>query len=193
MKLDDNPAFPFRDKADRSDDWQTPPYALAPLLPHLRKDWLIWEPCAGKGNIVKELRDKGFQVYGSDIKNKRDFLKAPRGKLADEYGFVLRACHAIVTNPPYSLKLEFLERAYAIGKPFAFLMPLFTFEGPKRQGLFREHGIEVIMMDRRIEFEPPPNANPVNFAAAWFTWGLRIGQQMTFAELPKLPRSPRRK
>ena len=35
-------------------DFQTPPEAIKPLLPYLKKDWLIWECACGKGNIVKD-------------------------------------------------------------------------------------------------------------------------------------------
>ena len=34
----------------------------------------------------------------------------------------------IITNPPFSLKQEFLQRCYELGKPFALLLPLTTFE-----------------------------------------------------------------
>ena len=53
-----NPAFPFRPPERRSDDWQTPPYALGPLLPYLKPDWLLWECSAGKGNLARSLRDR---------------------------------------------------------------------------------------------------------------------------------------
>jgi hypothetical protein len=177
------PAFPWSSPEKRSDDWQTPPHALDPLLPYLKKNWLIWEPCAGKGNLVGSLRDRGFLVYASDIKTRKDFLKEPRGQQIEEWAFVLRSYNCIVTNPPYSLKQAFLERAYALDRPFAFLLPLFTFEGPNRQALFEKHGLEVILINKRIEYEPPPGKNPINFASAWFTWKLRIGRDLTYGKI----------
>jgi hypothetical protein len=177
------PAFPFRSDEERSDSWQTPPYALGPLLPYLKKEWLIWECSSGKGNLVKSLKDEGYLVYASDIRNRRDFLKEPKGKLAEEMDFVIAAYNVIITNPPYSLKQQFLERAYALGKPFAFLLPLFTFEGPNRQALFEKHGLELILLDKRITFEPPPGQNPMSIAAAWFTNGLNIGKEITYGKI----------
>ena len=35
------------------DDFQTPPYALDPLLPFLKRDWVVWECACGKGNLVR--------------------------------------------------------------------------------------------------------------------------------------------
>ena len=185
------PAFPFRDPKDRSDSWQTPPHALDPLLPYLKREWLIWECSAGKGNLVKALREYDFDVYASDIKNGRNFLKIPRGKLAEEMSFIVSAYDCIVTNPPYSLKNEFLERAYALGRPFAFLMPLFTFESSKRQEMFEKHGLEVILINKRLTFEPPPGQTPLNLAAAWFTWKLGIGSAIVYGKTEKNARSSR--
>jgi hypothetical protein len=184
----ENPSFAFTPKEKRSDDWQTPPHALQPLLPYLKKDWLIWEPCAGKGNLVKALRDEGFMVYASDIKTRKNFLKEPHGKAADEWAFILRAYGAIVTNPPYSKKLEFLERAYELGRPFAFLLPLFTFEGPTRQALFEKHGLEVIFINSRIQY-CGPEGKQMGFSSAWFTWKLNIGRDITWGRVE----TPRRR
>jgi hypothetical protein len=153
------------------DDFQTPPEALRPLLPYLEKGCRVWECAAGKGYLVEALRQQGYSVVASD--KERSFLIWQPAQF-----------DCIVTNPPYSLKNQFLERAYSFGKPFAFLLPLTTLETVKRQSLFRRHGLEIILLDKRIHFETP-NAMGSNswFATAWFTHGLGIGRQLTFASL----------
>jgi len=50
-----------------SDDFQTPPEALRPLIPFLKKGWIIWECAEGKGNLSQSLWRKGFEVIGSDV------------------------------------------------------------------------------------------------------------------------------
>src|SRR6516165_6846352 len=95
--------------ANGSDDYQTPPEALLPLLPYLRRDWTIWECACGKGYLVNALRQTGFRVIATDKKDGRDFLTWQ----PEDWD-----CN--VTNPPFSLKTEFLARAYELGKPFAF-------------------------------------------------------------------------
>lgn len=156
----------------RADDFQTPPEALDPLLPYLKKEWVIWECAAGQGNLVVGLREKGFEVVGTDILGGKqyDFIVMP--SVGD----------CIITNPPFSLKQQFLERCYQLQKPFALLLPLTTFETAKRQKLFRENGLEVIFMPKRINFETPNKVEKSSawFATAWFTWGLNIGKEMTF-------------
>lgn len=155
------------------DDFQTPPIALKPLIPYLKEGWIIWECACGKGNLVKGLEEAGFRVIGTDILTGHDFLT---------YEPVYYDC--IVTNPPYSLKQEFLERAYELGKPFALLLPLTTFETEKRQKLFRKYGLEVIFFNKRINFETPSgNGSGSWFATAWFTWGLGLPNQLNFEVL----------
>jgi len=158
-----------------SDDFQTPPEALSPLLPYLNKKWIIWECADGHGNLTKAFGKLGYKVIGTDILTGENFLTWT----PDRYD-------VIVTNPPYSQKQEFLERAYQLGKPFAFLLPLTTLETPKRQSLFDDHGIEIILFDKRIHFETPnKNESKSWFQTAWFTNGLNIGKQLSFVKLNK--------
>ena len=159
-------------KPNCSDDFQTPPEALLPLLQYLDRAWIIWECACGNGNLVNGLEDAGFNVFGTDIDRGFNFL-------TDVYS---ADYDCIVTNPPYRYKQEFLERCYSFEKPFALLLPLTTFETEKRQRMFREHGLEVIFMPKRINFETPNKIEHSNswFATAWFTYKLNIGKEMTF-------------
>ena len=155
----------------RPDDFQTPPSALDPLLPHLKQGWKIWECAAGMGQLSKGLESHGFTALESDILTGHDFLKDP--PLGD--------WDAIVTNPPYSLKDEFLKRCYDLGKPFALLMPLTSLEGRNRQRLFGFNSVEIIIMERRVNFVTPSGEGGGSwFMTAWFTWGLEIGRELTF-------------
>jgi len=155
------------------DDFQTPPEALKPLIPYLKKDWTIWECACGKKNLSNALSDLGFGVVATDILENYDFLTMRPDKF-----------DCIITNPPFKYKQQFLQRAYQLGKRFAFLLPLTTFETAKRQELFKKYGLEVIFFDRRINFETPNKVENSSswFATAWFTNGLNIGKEMTFVK-----------
>ncbi len=156
-----------------SNDFQTPPIALKPLYKYLIPGYTIWECASGKGNLVKELEKNSFKVVATDILTGENFMTYE----PEYYNY-------IITNPPYSLKQQFLERAYFLGKPFAFLLPLTTFETAKRQGLFKKYGLEVILFDKRINFETPSGKGSGSwFATAWFTNGLNIGRELTFEKL----------
>lgn len=107
-----------------SDELYTPSYAVYPLLKYLPKGLKVWE-CTdfGDSNITKVLKDSGYEVI-STRKENLDFLK-------DEPSFDF---DCIITNPPYSLKDDFLERCYKYSKPFALLLPITALEGKKRGG-----------------------------------------------------------
>jgi hypothetical protein len=85
------------------DQYETPSWvtlALVPLLPEI--SGVIWELACGRGKMVAALRQASFDVVGSDIADGVDFLRhaAPTAGIS-----------AIITNPPYLLAREFIERA----------------------------------------------------------------------------------
>ncbi len=171
VEKDKTKFFQMRMAQGRPDDFQTPAEAIEPLIKFLNKDWIVWECACGKGNLVKGFESKEFKVIGTD----------------KEFNFLLNQPEefdCIITNPPFSLKTEFIARAYNLKKPFAFLLPLTTLEGQKRQAFFKRYGIEVILFDKRINFETPSGSGSGSwFATAWFTWGLNIGKDLTFVKL----------
>ena len=160
-------------KSNKPDDFQTPPRALYALYPHLPKTWTIWECADGIGRLTNAFRESGYNTIGTDIVSGFNFLKDTMKEPYD----------CIVTNPPYSIKQEFLERCYYLEKPFALLLPLTALETPKRQYLFGKHGLELILFDKRINFEVLHlKGKGVGswFAVGWFTWKLNIGKQISF-------------
>lgn len=160
-------------KAGNVDDFQTPKEAIYPLLKYLKKDWIIWECATGKRNLENALMKFGYFVFGTDILSGHDFLTWQPKKY-----------DCIITNPPYSLKEEFLKRCYQLGKPFALLLPLTTFETRKRQSLFKKHGVQVIFFDKRINFETPSgNGSGSWFATAWFTNWFNLEHELNFVRL----------
>jgi hypothetical protein len=164
-------------KKGMSDDFQTPAIAIKPLLKYLKKELVIWDCACGNGNLTNAFTKEGYTIYNTDIKYGIDFLKS------DNIHIDIDSC--IVTNPPYSLKNEFLLKCYELNKPFALLLPLTTLETKKRQDLFKKHGIEIILLDKRINFETPNKVEKSSswFATAWFTHGLNIGSMITFETL----------
>lgn len=100
------------------DDFRTPFYAVECIVPYIPKDIPIWECAYGEGHIVRALKYFNFNVYSSDIFEngadfKVDFLK-DSSPLSKPF--------TIITNPPYSLKKEFIHRALEYDVPFAFLI-----------------------------------------------------------------------
>lgn len=160
------------------DACQTPAAALDPLLPYLRIEWTVWEPAAGEGLLVEGLYDAGWresEVIGSDILTGQNF-----------FDYAPARWDALVTNPPFSIKYKWLERCYALGKPWALLMPVEMLGAKTAQQMFAEHGVEVLFLDGRVNFKMPRagwTGAGAQFPVAWFTWGMDLGAQMVFAKL----------
>lgn len=134
----------------KKDLCQTPPYALDPIIPFLILQGYrrIWDCASGEGYLVRGLVKAGFFASGTDIMRGADFLTQdiPGHK---------NYCNAIVTNPPFSKKYDFLARCYEIGKPFALLMPVESLGAVTAQRLFKEYGFEWMFLDKRVDFKMP--------------------------------------
>ncbi len=88
------------------DLYETPEWATKAVVPFLPPGAVILEPACGSGKMVRALADCGFDVYGEDIREGRDFLQTQRCK-AD----------AIVTNPPFNIATQFIEHALKLVRP----------------------------------------------------------------------------
>jgi hypothetical protein len=151
----------------RSDEFGTPHIAFNILKPYIPDHWVIWEYAYGKGSLAKIMETQGYSVVSSS-----NFFEDSQD------------CDVIITNPPYSLKEAFLERAYSLDKPFAFLMPLTALEGKKRGLLYRKYGIELIIPNKRINFVTPSGkGSGAWFQVAWFCWRLDLPKQLNFVDL----------
>ncbi len=138
-------------KAIRKDDFYASPYeAIPPLLvaegKRLPKD--LWEPACGNGAIVVPLRNRGYDVIATDLRDWGcpdsnhgiDFLDAfSQSGANDKLG--------IVTNPPFSIIKPFIETATNIAPYVAILARLAFLEAESRMawwgtvGLSRVHVI----------------------------------------------------
>jgi hypothetical protein len=145
-----------------SDDFQTPKSALEPIVKYIPKHFTIWEPAQGKGNIVQFFQREGYEIIGSDIKDGVDFFE---DKPNDKYD-------CIITNPPFSIKDEWLKRCYELEKPFMLLLPMTALEGIKRGKLYREYGVSIHLYQKRINYETPSGeGGGAWFPSIWLSWG----------------------
>ncbi len=163
------------------DQCQTPIEAMDPLWVHLLSRWKLWECACGKQNLSRGMAERGFEVIASDTDPR---VNPPI--VQNFFHWQPDAWDCIVTNPPFTLKFEWLERCYALGKPFALLLRLEVWGAATAQRLFEKHGVEVILLDKRINFETPGKDGGKTgawFPVCWYTWGLRIGRQVTYGKV----------
>ena len=91
---------------------------------------------------VKVFSRNGFRVIYGHIQTGQDFFQTDTPD-----------CDYIISNPPYSLKNEVLERLYAIGKPFAMLINFQgIFDSQKRFQMFKERRVEMLWLSPRVAY-----------------------------------------
>jgi hypothetical protein len=150
------------------DLYETPEWVTLALVPHINNrlltDQHIYEPAEGGGKMVAALQKAGFKCSGSDITDGWDFLKC-QGTAAD----------AIITNPPYELAQDFIERALAIMLErmglVAMLLRTDYDHAKTRKHLFADHLAfsKKLVLTKRIKWFEGTTGSP-SFNHAWFIW-----------------------
>ncbi len=162
-----------------NDEFYTPIYAIKPLLKYLDNYKTIWCPFDNEDSyFVKELEKAGHKVIYTHILNGEDFFEIE----PDNYD-------CIVSNPPYSLKNEVLNRLFKLNKPFAMLMGVVgIFESKTRFDLFKNNNFEIMYFNKRISYfrnyeEEKPMLNPP-FSSVYITHNV-LPKQIIFEEIEK--------
>lgn len=149
----------------------TPPYALDPLLPYIKSAWSVWEPAASTGNLASALRPHVWSVWATELR--REGLGDDVAGGLDFFDYLPPHFDAIVTNPPYSIKFDWLERCYQLGKPFALLVPVEMIGAQAAQRQMERYGVELLLLNRRVNFEMPNKGwagSSAQFPVLWLCW-----------------------
>lgn len=158
-------------RADRGlDMYPTPPEATRSLLALESLPRVIWEPAAGDGAIVRVLQAAGHEVIASDIADYGAGYKVADYLTADPPAGI----EAIVTNPPFSLLLQFAEKAVHEVPHVALLARLNALESIRRLAFYRAHPPRVLVSSRRLPMMhragwDGPKASS-NHTFAWLVW-----------------------
>lgn len=151
------------------DLYETPEWVTEALRPHLpRLPKLIWEPAAGSGKMARILGTWGTSVVSSDIE--------PH-PLCYTANFLTCGIHdgadAIITNPPYKLATEFVQRALGnVGRGIVAMLLRTDFDhAATRAHLFARHQAfaKKVVLTKRIRWFEDSKGSP-SFNHAWFIW-----------------------
>jgi len=148
--------------AGKNDECYTPAYAVQPIIEFIPKDALVWCPFDTQDSeFVKVLADAGIDTIASHISDGRDFFKYE----PEQYD-------CIVSNPPFTNKRAFFQRAIELGKPFALLMANTWLNDRAPMILFKEIGLQLLLLDKRTEFIQPNGqvSGKITFSSSYFCY-----------------------
>jgi len=158
-----------------NDFYATHPDSVKRLLEKIEIDYPALEPACGQGHISKLLdesrttsTDLIYRGYGE--KDSIDFLNHDWGE---------KRFNTIITNPPFSLFLEFAKKALLMTDRYViFFGKLQALEGVKRSGFLMDSPLKTVYVFRKRQ-QPLRNGMTTDFrgkklsntmAFAWFVW-----------------------
>ena len=155
------------------DYYATDPQAVEMLLALESFAPLIWEPACGEGHISKVLTANGYEVISTDLIYRGYGEPEPMDFLTETFPDFEGD---IITNPPYSAGLEFVERALETVRPggkVAMFLKVQFLEGKRRGELFAKTPPRTVYISRsRLacakngDFSHTEKA----IAYAWYVW-----------------------
>lgn len=83
-------------------------------------------------------------------------------------------CDLIISNPPFSIQNQILERLFKLDIPFAMLLPLRTLETEPRGNLFEKYkdNIQILIFKKRIIFKGCTTS--FNQGCVWIVYKLNL-------------------
>ena len=144
-----------------NDECYTPHYGVTPILKYIPKDAIVWCPFdTHESEFVKQIQDQNEVTY-SHISTGRDFFRYEPPER-----------DVMVSNPPFTNKRKYFERALSFNKPFALIMTNAWLNDRAPMQLFAEKDLQLLMFDRRMKFNSPdgrPN-DKITFSSSYYCW-----------------------
>ena len=170
-----------KDEREINDFYATDPTAIDWLFKVEKFQKEIWEPAAGMGHLSKRMIELGHNVFSTDLIDRGysscipniDFLSTDTLPYDHWEG-------DIITNPPYSKGLDFVERALELvqnGSKVAMFLKLTFLEGKARRQLYEKYPpAKIWVFSSRIpcakngDFDKMKEIGGSAVAYAWFVW-----------------------
>ena len=144
-----------------NDECYTPDYGVEPILKYIPKDAIVWCPFdTEESEFVKQISKQNKTVY-SHIMTGQDFFDYEPDKW-----------DAMVSNPPFTKKRKYFERALSFGKPFALIMTNTWLNDSAPKLLFEDKDLQLLMFDKRIKFNSPDGRanDKITFSTSYYCW-----------------------
>jgi len=164
----------LNNKRRKQDFYPTPPEATKALIDTgLILGRRVWEPACGDGRMAEVFRAAGYSCTASDIRETGYGLTVPVDFLRDQGAYPCGFFDAIVTNPPFNLAAEFIDRAIDHHRPkvVAMLLKANYWHAAKRIKLFEKHQpSHILALTWRLDFVGGERGGNPLMDCAWVVW-----------------------
>ena len=163
-----------------NDECYTPDYAVQPILEYIPKDVTVWCPFdTEESEFVKQISKTNPVTY-SHLDKGQDFFQYQPSEW-----------DIIISNPPFSNKKKFFQRALAFNKPFALIMTNTWLNDSTPKILFKDKDLQLLMFDKRIEFTDPTGHvdNKITFSSSYYCYNF-LPKQIIMKKLDKPKQQP---
>jgi len=155
-----------------NDECYTLPYAVEPILKYINKELIVWCPFdTEESEFVKQISVQNKVIY-SHIDNGQDF-----------FTYEPENWDIMISNPPFTNKRKYFERALSFNKPFALIMTNTWLNDAAPKQLFKDKDLQLLMFDKRMKFSNNNViSNKITFSSSYFCYNF-LPKQIIMEEL----------
>jgi len=155
---------------DKRDEYYTPALMVYPIVKYLKPGSTIWCPFdTERSEFVKVFTESGFRVIYSHLWQGQDFFEY---EPAEPFDY-------IISNPPFTMKLDVLRRLYTLNKPFAMILGLPILNYQIVGKFFLDKKLELLIFDKKVSFD----GNTSSFNCSYFCNGI-LPKSIVFYHIP---------
>ena len=145
----------------KNDECYTPAYGVEPILEFIPKGKIIWCPFdTEKSEFVRQISKINPVIY-SHLDDGKDFFEWE----PDNWDI-------LISNPQFTNKRKFFERALSFNKPFALIMTNTWLNDSAPKQLFKDKDLQLLMFDKRMRFVSPDGRDnkKITFSSSYYCW-----------------------
>ena len=144
-----------------NDECYTPAYGVEPILEYIPVGATVWCPFDTEESQFVKLISKQNPVVRSHISDGKNF-----------FTYEPEHWDVIVSNPPFTNKRKFFERALSFNKPFALIMTNTWLNDSAPMRLFAKKDLQLLMFEQRMNFiQPGVTMTPkITFSSSYYCW-----------------------
>lgn len=153
---------------NEKDEYYTPSILVKPILKYIKPNSVIWCPFDTEDSeFVILLKEAGHKVIYSHIWLGQDF-----------FFYEPENYDIIISNPPFTRKLEVLKRLYELGKPFAMILGLPILNYQEVGEFFIGKELQLLIVDKKVSFD----GNTASFNNSYFCYKM-LPRDIIFAHI----------